>query len=191
MVQQFAFQRMHCSDAIWHPVKKHWYAVSPTKMAALFTITTKIFALKTGCRKMAVEHSQEYSVVWWLDYPRTYNIIAGKPGESRYKQLNIRKYTSIYHKWKGVNNAFKTISTLTTIKLTCPCRNVEIVQEITEKKAKNKAVLPNTPTVGFPFPIYSQKLSCRLETAVGVGQGHVPSKNGRRGSSLLCVLYLC
>ena len=66
-----------------------------------------------------------------------------------------------------MNNAFKTISTLTTIKLTCRCRNVVIVQEITEKKAKNKAVLPNTPTVGFPFPIYSQKLSCHLETAVG------------------------
>ena len=60
-----------------------------------------------------------------------------------------------------MNNAFKTISTLTTIKLTCPCRNLVIVQEITEKKAKNKAVFPNTPTVGFPFPIYSQKLSCR------------------------------
>ena len=35
-----------------------------------------------------------------------------------------------------MNNAFKTISTLTTIKLTCRCRNVVIVQEIMEKKVK-------------------------------------------------------
>ena len=35
-----------------------------------------------------------------------------------------------------MNNAFKTISTLKTIKLTCRCRNVVIVQEIMEKKAK-------------------------------------------------------
>ena len=88
-----------------------------------------------------------------------------------------------------MNNAFKPISTLTTIKLTCRCRNVVVVQEITEKKAKNKAVLPNTPTVGFPFPIYSQKLSCRLETAVYQGGRSRSRVSAKWPTRLLFTVY--
>ena len=57
------------------------------------------------------------------------------------------------------------------------------------------------PTAGFPLFVLGTckgwdrmtvtcSQDCGYQPGLGVGQGHVPSKNGRRGCSLLCILAI-